>query len=91
MVLVEMKSGIDCVMVNAYGIILPVMANVVRGIFYVMAIATKKSIGKNVMEGVFGRPSHVRHLWSLQDQLIYPLFFLQCYSRKVILLAMTTS
>ena len=87
-----MKSGLGCVMGNAYTIPKNVMASVVRGIFLAMEDVTMKSTGKNVlMESVFGRPSHVRHLSSLQDQPIYPLFSLRCYSRKVILLSTTTS
>jgi len=60
-----MQIGLDCVMVNAYGIMMLVMASVARGIFRVMVtmamlqIVTMKCIGKTVMEGVFGKASHV--------------------------------
>ena len=62
---VGVKNTLDCAMVNAYGILIPVMASVVRGIFHVMVTmvekdATMKSITKTVMENVFGIPSHVR-------------------------------
>ena len=64
---VKMKSGLGCVMVNAYGILIPVMASVVRGIFHVMVTmvdkdVTMKSIGKTVMGGAFGTPSPVHRL-----------------------------
>ena len=65
MEIVGVKNTLDCVMVNAYGIQIPVIAYVVRGIFYVMVTmvdqdVTMKSITKTVMENVFGIPSHVR-------------------------------
>ena len=62
-----MKITFDCVMVNAYGIPIPVMASVVRGIFCVMVtmvdkVVTMKSIGKTVMGNAFGTPSPVHRL-----------------------------
>ncbi len=44
---------------HAFTITKNVMASVVRGIFLAMENVTMTSIGKNVMESVFGRPSHV--------------------------------
>ena len=41
---VGVKNTLDCAMVNAYGILIPVMAYVVRGIFYVMGTMVEKDV-----------------------------------------------